>query len=59
MNNIKIINDQTDLRKDEKSDLYVGIFGEEPWNEGYKCGTCDKLFGLSETKRNNIRGCTC
>lgn len=57
MNNIKIINDQMDLKKEEKSDLYINIFGEEPWNEWYKCNDCDKLFWLSEI--DGIKKCTC
>lgn len=57
MNTIKIIKDQTDLRKEEKSDLYINIFGEEPWNEWYKCNDCDKLFWLSEI--DEIKKCVC
>jgi hypothetical protein len=32
-NNIKIIDDKIYLNTSNKSDLYINIFGEEPWNE--------------------------
>lgn len=59
MNNIKIIDDNINLRQDEKSDLYINIFGEEPWNEWYQCNDCWKLFWLSETVKNDIKQCLC
>ena len=59
MNDIKIIKDNENFKKIEKSDLYINIFGEEPWNEWYKCNDCSKLFGLSDATRNNIKKCLC
>ena len=59
MKNIRIINDDMDHKEDEKSELYINIFWEEPWNEGYKCTTCEKLFSLSEVINNNLKQCFC
>jgi len=56
---IKIIDDQKDLNSQNKSDLYINIFGEEPWNEWYQCKKCWKLFGLSDSTKNNIQQCLC
>jgi GNAT superfamily N-acetyltransferase len=39
--------------------LYINIFGEEPWNEWYKCNDCWKLFWLSDTIKNDIKQCLC
>ncbi len=58
-NSIKIIDDEKYINIDEKSDLYINIFGEEPWNEWYQCNDCWKLFWLSDTIKNNIIKCLC
>ena len=57
MNTIQTINDQRDLRQNEKSQLYINIFGEEPWNEWYECTSCGKLFWLS--KASESQKCVC
>lgn len=30
----------------QKIDLYMRVFGEAPWNEGYICTVTGKLFPL-------------
>jgi len=57
MNTIQTINDQKDLRQSEKSQLYINIFWEEPWNEWYECTSCGKLFWLSQV--NESQKCIC
>ncbi len=59
MNTIQIINDQTDLRKEEKTDLYIRTFWEEPWNEWYQCVDCETLYPLSQIQKEEIKQCTC
>jgi len=59
MNTIKIINDDKEIKQDEKSALYINVFGEAPRNEGYKCTTCEKLFSLSTVVNNSLEKCLC
>jgi GNAT superfamily N-acetyltransferase len=59
MNNINIINDEITLKKEEKSELYIRIFWEEPRNEWYICTDCETLFWVSETIKNDIKKCLC
>lgn len=59
MKNINIINDKTILKKEEKADLYIKVFWEEPRNEWYVCPDCEKTFWLSEITKNEIKQCLC
>jgi len=34
------------------ADMYIKVFGVEPWNEGYVCEKCGKLFSLEEINLN-------
>jgi len=59
MNDIIIINDEITLKKEEKAELYIKVFWEEPRNEWYTCPDCKTTFWLSEITRNEIKQCLC
>lgn len=57
---INIVNDQWHQKDQEKVDLYIRVFGEEPWNEWYKCknDNCNKqYYALSEVNAKNLVEC--
>lgn len=58
-NNISIIDDFKNQKLDEKVQLYIDIFGEQPWNEWYQCKNCETLYALSQVKREEISQCLC